>query len=322
MKSLHYIFTIISVVVWLFVALAFVEQKNTRPEKHTEIVMRDIGHRILLHAHDSTSRVLPVEKIDENTYQISFENAFTFVPDTLINIVHRTLAINGMPSNYTVSVKDCHKLQTVFAFEIIANVDSLTPCKGRTQQSACYLIHIAFVTYTTKLYFLMALGFITLLSATFVWWKKRKSSIIHDVIDENNSIPTRNGSQPSIHDTEENLVNTLHLSPFTSIGKIKFFSQKNTLECGEDTTSLSDRESKLLSIFADNINQVVTREHLLKEVWEDDGVLVMSRNLDVFVSKLRKKLISDPSIKIVNVHSKGYRLMVDLSIDVFKSNLS
>lgn len=311
MKSLHYIFTIISVAVWLFVALAFVEQKNAHPKAHTEIVMREIGHRILLHAHDSTSRVLPVERINDNTFQISFENAFAFVPDTLINIVHRTMANNGMPTNYSVSVKDCHKLQTIFAFEINAKNGGLTPCEGRTQKSSCYLIHIAFEPHTNRLYFLAALGLLTLLSAAFIWWKNKKKIQVkyHSTEMPNNA--NSNDDQNKIIGTEENLASNLEHSPHTFIGKIKFFSQKNLLAHDELTISLSDRESRLLDIFASNVNQVVTREHLLKEVWEDDGVLVMSRNLDVFVSKLRKKLASDPSIKIVNVHSKGYRLMVD-----------
>jgi DNA-binding response OmpR family regulator len=46
---------------------------------------------------------------------------------------------------------------------------------------------------------------------------------------------------------------------------------------------------------------------LLKRVWEDEGVIT-GRSLDVFISKLRKKLKNDPSVQIVNVHGKGYKL--------------
>ena len=44
--------------------------------------------------------------------------------------------------------------------------------------------------------------------------------------------------------------------------------------------------------------------------WEDKGIVVISRNVDVLVSKLRKKLSDDPSIKFINVHGRGYKLMI------------
>src|SRR6476660_5256303 len=56
-----------------------------------EVLLRRIGHEILLQSGDSTSRVLPVKKIAENEYQISFENAFTFKPDSLVNTTQRLL---------------------------------------------------------------------------------------------------------------------------------------------------------------------------------------------------------------------------------------
>ncbi len=48
----------------------------------------------------------------------------------------------------------------------------------------------------------------------------------------------------------------------------------------------------------------------MKEIWEDEGIVVISRNVDVLVSKLRKKLSGDESIKIVNVPGRGYRFVV------------
>src|SRR5580704_13685339 len=57
-----------------------------------EVLLRRIGHEILLQSGDSTSRVLPVKKIAENEYQISFENDLTFQPDFLVNTTQRLLA--------------------------------------------------------------------------------------------------------------------------------------------------------------------------------------------------------------------------------------
>ena len=71
----------------------------------------------------------------------------------------------------------------------------------------------------------------------------------------------------------------------------------------------SSKEAKLLSIFSVNLNEVIDRNRLQKEVWEDEGVIV-GRSLDVFISKLRKKFEKDPAVKLVNIHGKGYKLEV------------
>ena len=80
----------IMIIAILISAVAFINTNNTIPEKHVEVVLRDLGHQLLLTTKDSTSRVLPVKKINENTYQISFKNNFSFISDTLIDLVQRT----------------------------------------------------------------------------------------------------------------------------------------------------------------------------------------------------------------------------------------
>ena len=48
-----------------------------------------------------------------------------------------------------------------------------------------------------------------------------------------------------------------------------------------------------------------------KEIWEDEGIVVISRNVDVLVSKLRKKLGDDSSFKFINVHGRGYKFIIE-----------
>ena len=55
---------------------------------------------------------------------------------------------------------------------------------------------------------------------------------------------------------------------------------------------------------------MVERENLMKAIWEEEGIIVMSRNVDVLVSKLRKKLSDDNTIKFINVHGRGYKLVI------------
>ena len=57
----------------LISAVASINKKNEIPENHLEVVLRDIGHQLLLTAKDSSSRVLPVKKLNENTYRSPFK---------------------------------------------------------------------------------------------------------------------------------------------------------------------------------------------------------------------------------------------------------
>jgi two-component system, OmpR family, response regulator VicR len=78
---------------------------------------------------------------------------------------------------------------------------------------------------------------------------------------------------------------------------------------GKKIHQLTYRESELLKLFADNINQIVKREEILMKIWGNDQFF-SSRSLDVFISRLRKLLNSDPSIRIENIHNIGYRLKI------------
>jgi len=72
---------------------------------------------------------------------------------------------------------------------------------------------------------------------------------------------------------------------------------------------LTDTETRLMQIFAQSPNQIIERSRLQKEIWEDEGVIV-GRSLDMFISKLRKKLELDANINIVVIRSKGYKLEI------------
>ena len=52
-------------------------------------------------------------------------------------------------------------------------------------------------------------------------------------------------------------------------------------------------------------------EKLVKEIWEVEGIVVISRNVDVLLSKLRKKLSDDSSFKFINVHGRGYKFIIE-----------
>jgi two-component system, OmpR family, response regulator VicR len=93
------------------------------------------------------------------------------------------------------------------------------------------------------------------------------------------------------------------------IGDISFDPANQHLSDGKKNYSLTYRENQLLKLFADNLNQVVKREDILMKIWGNDQFF-SSRSLDVFISRLRKLLQSDPSIRIENIHNIGYRLKI------------
>lgn len=77
----------------------------------------------------------------------------------------------------------------------------------------------------------------------------------------------------------------------------------------EEKVKLSPRESALLCLFADNMNNVVVRSEALIKIWGDDTYFT-ARSMDVFVTKLRKLLKEDANIEIVNIHGNGFQLRV------------
>ncbi len=181
------------IIVILISAVAFINKKNEIPEKHVEVVLRDIGHQLLLSAKDSSSRVLPVKKLNENTYQISFQNDFGFISDTLINLVQRTFQKNALANDYIVNLRNCKQNETVFAFEINSQTGDLTPCRGRTLEVGCYVIEIDLLKKNKFNFFWLLLLIIPLSFVGFyVKDKFRKKEEAESIFDNNDYIQLGN----------------------------------------------------------------------------------------------------------------------------------
>ena len=93
------------------------------------------------------------------------------------------------------------------------------------------------------------------------------------------------------------------------IGKLTFNSKKQTLFDGEEEQKLTTKESELLKLLCLNVNKVLERNYALKNIWADDNYF-NARSMDVYITKLRKHLKKDPSVEIINVHGKGYKLIL------------
>lgn len=92
------------------------------------------------------------------------------------------------------------------------------------------------------------------------------------------------------------------------IGTYIFNVTKQTLMHLETTISLTHREASLLQLLIENKNEVLDRSIVLKKIWGDDDFF-NGRSMDVFITKLRKKLSLDTNIHIINVRNQGYKLI-------------
>ena len=287
MKPGLFISVILLGVVLFLSATMFIRQspKDEFLETRAALVVRQIGHQLLLHSGDSTSRVLPVKQVGNGQFQLEFQSHLSFVPDTLVNIVRKDIAANELPLDYLVSVLECNTDRVVYGFEIGPIYKEIVPCLGRTQPQGCYTIQISFIDFhqgKANQYFLYVIALLGISLIAFVGRSYSKN--------------------------EKKVVN-IKITDGVAIGSYSFSEANHVLQYHEETIGLSVKETKLLSLFSERQNQLISREELLKRVWEDDGVIT-GRSLDMFISKLRKKLKNDATIQIINVHGKGYKLEV------------
>ncbi|MDC6365787.1 MULTISPECIES: response regulator transcription factor [Flavobacteriaceae] len=92
------------------------------------------------------------------------------------------------------------------------------------------------------------------------------------------------------------------------IGEYSFNYTKQILTFEEEKQNLTHREAELLYHLSQKRNEILDRSQILKKLWGDDDFF-NARSMDVFISKLRKKLAKDPSVKIINVRGYGYKLV-------------
>jgi hypothetical protein len=256
-----------------------------------EVLLRRIGDELLTQSGDNKSRVLPLKKIAENEYQIRFENELTFQPDSLVNTTRRLLAKDPLARDYVVNVLNCGNSSVAYGYAISNNKkDDIVACRGRVQPKGCYIVNIKFkptgITTARNEYFLGALLFLAVVGFIFLRPVKSQKALP--------DLPALPDSQPTARFT---------------LGSMSFDAETRKLMINGKAIDLTRTETRVLRIFALSPNEAIERSRLQKEIWEDEGVIV-GRSLDMFISKLRKKLEFDPNIKIVVIRGKGYKLEI------------
>ncbi len=94
------------------------------------------------------------------------------------------------------------------------------------------------------------------------------------------------------------------------LGIFDFDAQKQVLKYGDEEKKLTTKESELLRLLCVHKNDLLDRNDALNEVWSDDNYF-NARSMDVYITKLRKHLKQDEKIQIMNIHGKGFKLLID-----------
>src|SRR5690606_13428819 len=235
----------------------------------------------------STSRVLPITTNGE-TYELSFETPIAIEPDTLVALVDSVVKQAQIASSYLVEILQCDSKEVLYSYEVggPGKMD-IVPCRGRDLPVDCYLLsftilevplvlpsynsaqtNVASTQPAGTMPLVVSAGL--LIGITFLWFYFRKKQ-------EDSEAPA----------------NVL------ALGSIGFDTVNMQLLHNGEKMELTAKECDLLLLLYYSANETLERDVILNRVWGDEGDYV-GRTLDVFISKLRKKLEADTNLKIVN----------------------
>lgn len=93
------------------------------------------------------------------------------------------------------------------------------------------------------------------------------------------------------------------------VGAIKYEPESRLLHLQNGVKKLTTKENQLLELLVKNQNEILDRHATLRAIWGDDNYF-NGRSMDVYIAKLRKVLKEDTSVEIMNIHGKGFKLII------------
>lgn len=259
-----------------------------KPES-VNLALRQVAHQLYSLCGNHSERIEAVERIDVNTFSIKVNEYVDY--DKLPEIINQVVNDYKLPNKYGVLLKNCEEDRIELGYTYVEVRRDEVACRGREYDLDCSIIELIIYDLDKERpiwnYLLLTLligGIIGLLVYNYISSDKELLNVIHE------------------ESTKED-------DKSSAIGKFVFDHSNQSLSINDETITLTFRESKLLNYLSSHPNQVLTRDQIQANVWEDEGVIV-GRSLDVFISRLRKILKGDPSIKIKSVHGVGYKLEV------------
>ncbi|MCB9284685.1 MAG: winged helix-turn-helix transcriptional regulator [Lewinellaceae bacterium] len=285
-RFLHKLLPLLFALPIMVLLVAVSPSQNTgdlSPEK-INLALRRTADGLLRASGDSTSRIPAIEQVAGEVWRIRLDQPFQY--EQLPALLQTSLDLYGIKQPYEVAVRRCGDATIDLGYhqlDVLQEGD--VPCTGREMPDGCHFIEITFLKNGGKSLLrqgITALMLLSLAGLTSIWFFRRQRSL--------------SGQPGPAGDTE-----------WLTFGNSRLDVAGQVLQCGSTRQNLTFRETKLLRLFVGNPDRVLEREYILHHVWADEGVLV-GRSIDVFVSRLRKKLAADPTVSIVAVHGVGYRL--------------
>lgn len=284
LKNRHVVVSVALLAVFILTALEIRESDSsgsTLLDQRTELAVRGIGDQLLKQAGDRSTPVPPVEKPDESTLRLRFEKAMTIHPDSLVSIVLNEIS-EDLASHLVINVVEASTQEMVYGFEINHKGESDIPCLGRELADADYQIDIRFYDQpkaaSNYQISMISVAGLALVFLAFQGFSERKKEVGLDSV--------------------------------CSVGGFIVDAERSGLRYEGELIPLTNKEMSLALILFENTGRLVSREYLIDEIWSKEGV-VTGRSLDMFISRLRKKLSINPNVKITNQHGKGYVLVVE-----------
>jgi len=262
-----------------------ISERPNRELQHQQrvLAMRSIGNDLLAFHNDLNTPVPPVQSLDNSTYRLYFEQPLEIIPDTLVSISLRHLTESYADMSF-ISVLDSELDEVVYGFEINHSHNHIIPCLGRNLSCSDYWIDISFYQKSSLRSiqdYAVIWGTILSLALFLGFW----------------FVPNR----------EKNTDQSLNHQKELSLDLIL-----NQLIYDSGLITLTDKEAQILDLLLKNQGELVSREQLVEEVWLKKGVMT-GRSLDVYISRLRKKISVIPNAEIINLHGKGYIFKHDVS---------
>jgi len=248
-------------------------------EDHVEIGLRKVGDQLLRKYGDDKTPVPPISQKGDYSFELRLPKAVALVPDDLAG-----LALSTFDETYfekaLVQVYAGASGDMVYGFNINTQNQEEVPCLGRALPADYYQIQLKVTdlpTAQTELQVAMmgmaGFGLLVMILSGFTGFSKKENQGLIEVAE------------------------------------MRLDVDRSVLLYQEKEVSLTQKEASLAVILMKQPGQLVTREYLTEEVWAKDGVIT-GRSLDVFISRLRKKIAINPKLQIVNKHGQGYVLEV------------
>ena len=142
----------LSIFILVIVIFGFTNPQEDKTDfsERAKIVLREVGNQLLLSNKDSVSLILPVIKIDDFKYQISFEKPLSFEPNTLVDILKQVIEKTHFHKKYRVEVIENSSQEVAYSYEVNNEEDkTIIPCAGRFLPENNYKIKVQFLDVKT-----------------------------------------------------------------------------------------------------------------------------------------------------------------------------